>query len=155
MINYYHILGLDRDATAEDIKKAYRKLSMKFHPDKNEGDKYFEEWSKKVNAAFETLGNPSKKVGYDYALTHELEKKETAQPPSSTDDPQLALLKEIRRQLPEYYDAKNNLELARSNYERLTEQESPLIISTSKAIFCIFGIVASIAGICYLLMHGK
>lgn len=155
MINHYHILGIDREANAEDIKKAYRKLSMKFHPDKNEGDQYFEEWTKKVNAAYEILSNPSKKSTYDYALNQIMERKETAKPPATTDNPELALLKEIRRLLPEFYDARTNLELARNNYDNIVEQGSPLIINTTKAALCISGIVISLAGIIYLLVLSK
>ncbi len=155
MINHYHILGIDREASAEEIKKAYRKLSMKFHPDKNEGDQYFEEWTKKVNAAYEILSNTEKKSAYDFALGQVMEKKETAKPPAPTDNPEMALLKEIRRYLPEFYDARTNLELARNNYDNIVEQGSPVIITTAKAIMCISGIVISIGGLIYLLLLSK
>ena len=155
MINHYHILGIDSEASAEEIKKAYRKLSMKFHPDKNEGDQYFEEWTKKVNAAYEILSNPTKKSAYDFALSQAMEKKETAKPPAPTDNPELALLKEIRRYLPEFYDARTNLELAQNNYDNIVQQGSPIIITTGKAVLCITGIVASLVGLIYLLLLSK
>ncbi|WP_114789440.1 J domain-containing protein [Niabella yanshanensis] len=63
--NYYEILGVPRSATADQIRIAYRKLLLKFHPDKNVGDTYFEEWSKKINEAFEVLMNPEVRSEYD------------------------------------------------------------------------------------------
>ncbi len=63
--NYYEILGVPRSATADQIRIAYRKLLLKFHPDKNVGDAYFEEWSKKINEAFEVLMNPEVRSEYD------------------------------------------------------------------------------------------
>ena len=48
MKNHYQTLGLKRDASNDDIKKAYRKLAQKFHPDKNDGDKFFEERFKEI-----------------------------------------------------------------------------------------------------------
>ncbi len=68
MKNFYEVLGLYQNATDEEMKTAYRKLSLKFHPDKNAGDKYFEEWAKKINEAYETLGNRDKKKSYDETL---------------------------------------------------------------------------------------
>lgn len=65
MTDYYKILGLDKTASAEEIKKAYRKLSLKFHPDKNDGDEFFENMFKQINEAYEVLSNPSKKATYD------------------------------------------------------------------------------------------
>ena len=52
--DYYYILGLDKNASKDDIKKAYRKLSFKFHPDKNSGDKFFEERFKDISELFIT-----------------------------------------------------------------------------------------------------
>jgi len=53
--DYHYILGIDKNASLEDIKKAYRKLSQKLHPDKNDGDKFFEDRFKEINEAYEKL----------------------------------------------------------------------------------------------------
>lgn len=63
--DYYETLGLTKSATEEDIKKAYRKMAMKYHPDRNKGDKTAEEKFKEVNAAYEVLSDPQKKAAYD------------------------------------------------------------------------------------------
>jgi curved DNA-binding protein CbpA len=66
--NYYHILGIDRKASQLEIKKSYRKLATKFHPDKNGGDTFFESRFKEIQEAYEILSNPSQKIGYDEKL---------------------------------------------------------------------------------------
>lgn len=63
--DYYNILGVDRTASNEAIKKAYRKLSMKYHPDKNAGDKEAEEKFKEINEAYSTLSDVNKRKQYD------------------------------------------------------------------------------------------
>ncbi|MBZ4188480.1 J domain-containing protein [Niabella beijingensis] len=63
--NFYETLGVPRSATDEQIKTAYRKLILKFHPDKNVGDVYFEDWSKKIIEAFEVLSDPQLRAEYD------------------------------------------------------------------------------------------
>lgn len=65
MKNHYQTLGIKRDASTDEIKKAYRKLVQKFHPDKNDGDKYFEERFKEVQEAYEILSDPYEKGRYD------------------------------------------------------------------------------------------
>ena len=63
--DYYEILGVDKNADKEAIKKAYRKKAMQYHPDKNPGDKKAEEIFKKVSEAYEILSDPDKKQQYD------------------------------------------------------------------------------------------
>ncbi|MDD3794297.1 MAG: DnaJ domain-containing protein [Candidatus Gracilibacteria bacterium] len=63
--NLYEILGVDKTATNEEIKKAYRKKAMQYHPDRNPGDKSSEEMFKKVNTAYETLSDDKKRKQYD------------------------------------------------------------------------------------------
>ena len=63
--DYYEVLGLAREAGDEDIKKAYRKLAIKYHPDKNPGDKSAEEKFKEVGEAYEALSDPQKRAAYD------------------------------------------------------------------------------------------
>ena len=63
--DYYEILGVTRDASVEEIKKAYRKMAMKYHPDRNPGDKEAEEKFKEAAEAYEVLTNPEKKRRYD------------------------------------------------------------------------------------------
>ncbi len=61
----YKILGVDKKAAARDIKKAYRKLAAKYHPDKNNGDKDAEKRFKEISAAYQVLGNEEKRRQYD------------------------------------------------------------------------------------------
>lgn len=63
--NPYEVLGVARDASDADIKKAYHKLVLKYHPDKNQGDKTAEEKFKEVNNAFDILRDPQKRAAYD------------------------------------------------------------------------------------------
>jgi molecular chaperone DnaJ len=63
--DYYQVLGVERSATPEDIKKAYRKLAVKHHPDKNPGDKSAEDKFKELGEAYEVLSNPDKRSAYD------------------------------------------------------------------------------------------
>jgi DnaJ-class molecular chaperone len=63
--NYYDILGVPKTATEAEIKKAYRKLAMKYHPDKTKGDKKSEAKFKEANEAYETLSDTKKRQEYD------------------------------------------------------------------------------------------
>ena len=59
--DYYDILGISKGASADEIKKAYRKMALKYHPDKNPDDKDAEDKFKKAAEAYEVLSNPEKK----------------------------------------------------------------------------------------------
>jgi curved DNA-binding protein len=63
--DYYKILGVDRNANQEEIKRAYRQLALKYHPDKNPGDKRSEERFKEINEAYDVLGDSVKRSKYD------------------------------------------------------------------------------------------
>ncbi len=63
--DYYKLLGVEREAKAEEIKKAYRKLAVTYHPDKNPGDKAAEDKFKKISEAYEALSDTDKRAAYD------------------------------------------------------------------------------------------
>jgi curved DNA-binding protein len=63
--DYYKILGVERKASADDIRSAYRKLAMKYHPDKNPGDKKAEDKFKDINEAYQVLSDDQKRARYD------------------------------------------------------------------------------------------
>ncbi|MDO4396176.1 MAG: DnaJ domain-containing protein, partial [Clostridia bacterium] len=63
--DYYEVLGLQKGASEDEIKKAFRKMAMKYHPDRNPGDKEAEEKFKEVNEAYSVLSDPDNKSKYD------------------------------------------------------------------------------------------
>ena len=63
--DYYEVLGVSRNASSDELKKAYRKVAMKHHPDRNPGDKKSEEKFKEASEAFEVLGDKEKRSRYD------------------------------------------------------------------------------------------
>ena len=65
MSNYYEILGVSKNATADEIKKAYRTLAFKYHPDRNPGNAEAEEKFKQISAAYDVLGDEAKRRNYD------------------------------------------------------------------------------------------
>ena len=63
--DFYEILGLSKNASDSEIKKSYRKLAMKYHPDRNQGNKEAEKKFKEASAAYEILKDPEKRSAYD------------------------------------------------------------------------------------------
>ena len=63
--DYYEVLEINKSASADEIKKAYRKMAIKFHPDKNPGDKVAEEKFKEAAEAYEVLSDDNKKARYE------------------------------------------------------------------------------------------
>ena len=63
--DYYKILGVERNATADEIKRAYKKVAIKYHPDRNPGDKEAEEKFKLAAEAYDVLRDPDKRARYD------------------------------------------------------------------------------------------
>lgn len=63
--DYYEVLGVSKTANADEIKKAYRKLALKYHPDRNPGDKEAEEKFKEAAEAYDVLSDTDKRAKYD------------------------------------------------------------------------------------------
>ena len=77
--DYYEILGITKSASKDEIKKAYRKLALKYHPDKNKGDKVSEEKFKEASEAYHVLSDDKRKNNYDqfgHAAFEEVEIKD-------------------------------------------------------------------------------
>lgn len=81
MKDYYYFLGISQDASAEDIKKAYRKLSLKYHPDKNDNDDFFSERFREVQEAYETLTDTDRRKLYDQNLSSQRRNIKSILPP--------------------------------------------------------------------------
>ncbi|MDC8099651.1 J domain-containing protein [Chryseobacterium rhizosphaerae] len=68
MKDYYYFLGISQEASEEDIKKTYRKLSLKYHPDKNDNDDFFADRFREIQEAYETLSDPARRHSYNQNL---------------------------------------------------------------------------------------
>lgn len=81
MKDYYYFLGIKPNASEDDIKKAYRKLSFKYHPDKNENDDFFTERFREIQEAYETLIDVDKRRIYDQSFGQFLRSQKSVLPP--------------------------------------------------------------------------
>ena len=82
-MNYYQILGLQRDVSQEEIKKAYRRIAKQYHPDSNPGNREAEKKFKEASEAYEVLSNEEKRKNYDHKLTTEWNKPKPTKPPEN------------------------------------------------------------------------
>jgi molecular chaperone DnaJ len=94
-LNYYAVLGVSLQASQEDIKKAYRKLALQFHPDRNRGNRQAEHKIREVNAAYEVLGDPEARKTYDRLRLGYVEpivsRRDTEQEPDESVSPSMVL----------------------------------------------------------------
>ncbi|MBS1572938.1 MAG: J domain-containing protein [Bacteroidetes bacterium] len=81
MKDYYYFLGIKRNATDDDVRKAYRKLSLKYHPDKNDNDPFFEARFMEIQEAYDLLSNPEQRRIYDQNFDHQQRSFRSSQPP--------------------------------------------------------------------------
>ncbi|CAO2821632.1 unnamed protein product [Amaranthus hypochondriacus] len=72
--DYYKILGVDYDATEEDIRLSYRKLALKWHPDKHKGDNAVTSKFQEINEAYRVLSDPATRLEYDLSGNYEIDK---------------------------------------------------------------------------------
>lgn len=91
MKDYYYLLGISRRASTDDIKKAYRRLSLKFHPDQNEGDAFFQQRFVELQEAYDVLSDADKRLLYDMELNmaNVVQKNRTNIPNSGSNDLQI------------------------------------------------------------------
>ena len=71
-VDYYKVLGIEKGSSADDIKKAFRKLAVKYHPDRNPDNKAAEDKFKEINEAYAVLSDPDKKQKYEVAMLNRL-----------------------------------------------------------------------------------
>ena len=141
--NYYDILGVSVSSTQDELKSAYRKLSMKFHPDKNNGDTFLAEMFKNINEANEVLSNLERKKEYDYTLKSFDEiHTPKASSNASTYSPVTQNVIDSMKSVNEYfkfYDIASQKYLEKSNAEYTPK---PRAFTIAKALFSILVLLA-------------
>jgi curved DNA-binding protein CbpA len=134
MKNYYYILGVKESSSLAEIKSAYRKLSIKFHPDKNPGDKFFEERFKDIQEGYETLSDVHKRKIYDeqfqeFANENQTEFDEKSKGKSSGDEYGLEQIRTAKKS-----KRKNDIEESQFFYN--------IIQGTLMTLFCLCSLYA-------------
>lgn len=138
MKDLYRILGIAKSAQADEIKKAYRLLAKKSHPDLHPGDPLAETRFKEINEAYEILGNPQKKKAYDAARVRKEEKKVRQDAPKAVPSPVENInFNGIRKEFKQYFGFDPN-SVAIENGKNGKGQKDPL--DTSAAFFRFMGL---------------
>lgn len=149
MINFYKILGVKNFATSEEIKVAYRKLSKKFHPDLNDGDKFFEEKFKELQNAYETLSDSHRKEIYDKKLENFYTSFENVKGENKTENREAKKQDEPRNQSQQKtYNKKESENKKAETYsnQRTERNENITPIVLAYAVFFILIILVGIIG---------
>lgn len=147
MTNYYQILGIDRNTSITEIKRAYKKLAVKFHPDKNDGDKYFEERFKEIQGAYEVLSNPKRKADYDriydsiYTATESNKYKQPRSGHSSTNNDNNNRQKEKQKRETEEAE-KRRVSKIKKNAELAFEDKAWIFVANLMIIGSVIGLFA-------------
>ena len=81
MKDYYYFLGISQDASTDEVRKVYRKLSLKYHPDKNGNDSYFDERFREVQEAYDVLIDPVRRKTYDQLFQNQSQSNRNSLPP--------------------------------------------------------------------------
>ncbi len=167
MTNFYEVLGLNNNTSDTEIKKAYRKLSLKFHPDKNPGDTYFEDWAKKINEAFEVLGNPATRAEYDQQLSgqsqtlrhhfqpasQQADTATAAQPATAAAEQVSAaeklVLRQIKDMLPDYLQLKKEYRAAKLAHQQIKKKAAPPIFTRRQLLIVSVIALLAISGLIY------
>jgi DnaJ-class molecular chaperone len=122
MKNYYQTLGINRYASNNDIKKAYRKLAQKFHPDKNDGDKFFEERFKEIQEVYEILSDLYEKGKYDSNYDHFFSgQQKTSQTYTRKEEPKYESPKPDPEKVRQEKEAREKIEKERAESERVAK----------------------------------
>ncbi len=123
MKDYYYILGIGRNANADQIKSAYYKLALKFHPDKNNGDKFWEERFKEIQEAYDILSTADRKKAYDYNLNNQYSDKKQYGDKTYEEKLRRDFEEELGRRNREYEDQLRRKEAEHKEQLRKTEEE--------------------------------
>ncbi|MFN8575537.1 MAG: DnaJ domain-containing protein [Candidatus Sericytochromatia bacterium] len=133
MKNYYHILGIELDANDNEIKKAFKLYAFKMHPDKHNGDKFFEERFKEINQAYETLSDIGKKRIYDLDLKRkEINNQSFVSKENALRKKEQELLLKEKQLLKREKEIKTKIEEISKKEDRIRKESNELFINKIK-----------------------